>query len=70
MDAGPPWLKGDIVGTILYLLATGAGLGAAVWLFVRMDRVNRQRIELRRAAWKAEGREGEPPLNYLGGSAP
>jgi hypothetical protein len=53
---------------MIVLVVGGLGvITASVWWMVRLDRVNRQRIDRARAAWTAAGKAGEPSLDYLGG---
>jgi hypothetical protein len=55
----------------IVLIAVGglALVAGALRLMVRSDRVNRERAEQRREAWKSEGSVGPPPSDYLGGGS-
>ena len=43
--------------------------GLLKWM-IRLDRVNRERAERRRADWLEAGGEGAPPDNYISGGGP
>ena len=51
----------NIVLAVVAVVAIGATFR---WMF-RADLVNLRRVEQRRAAWKAAGNVGEPPLNCI-----
>jgi hypothetical protein len=54
------------VGIVLIAIGGVALVAGALWLMIRSDLVNRQRVERRREAWEREGGVGPPPGDYLG----
>jgi hypothetical protein len=54
------------VGVVLISIG---GLLLIVWavrVMIRMEKVNRERVQRRRELWEAEGRIGPPPGDYIG----
>lgn len=57
---------GCFVEVVLILVVGLAIVAVVVGLMVRMDRVNRRRVERRREAWKAAGAVEAYPDDYIG----
>ena len=58
--------RSDVVTTILTLVVGLAIVAGAVGLMIRLERVQRRRIERRREAWKAAGGVDAGPDDYIG----
>lgn len=57
------------MGVVLISIGGLSLIAWAVRVMIRMDKVNRERVQRRLDLWEAEGRVGPPPGDYLGGGS-